>query len=119
MTKDEMQAMVRYGAEKIFSASSGDGITDEDIEALIAKGVKATEELNTKMAKYTDQALKFQLDGGGDQKDVYEFEDEEEETGDFLDPETLKVRVQKRDTYQTRDGIARRRNLASAAWIRA
>jgi len=91
MTKDEMQAMVRYGAEKIFSASSGDGITDEDIEALIAKGVKATEELNTKMAKYTDQALKFQLDGGGDQKDVYEFEDEEEDTGDFLDPETLKV----------------------------
>ena len=39
---------VRYGAERVFS-SEATNITDEDVDALIAKGEAATKELNDKL----------------------------------------------------------------------
>ena len=50
-------------------------ITDEDIDAIIQKGVRSTEELNAKMKDFTENAMKFTLDGGI----AYEFKDGEEE----------------------------------------
>lgn len=50
-------------------------ITDEDIDAIIQKGVRSTEELNAKMKDFTENAMKFTLDGGI----AYEYKDDEEE----------------------------------------
>jgi hypothetical protein len=64
-------------------------VTDEDIDTLLAKGEEATKDMNAKMSQYTNQALQFQMDGGGA---LDEYAEPEEETGaDFMDPETLKV----------------------------
>lgn len=61
MNKDELLQMVRFGAEMVFS--SGDStITDEDIDRIIAKGEEATAELDAKMKKFTEDAIKFKMD---------------------------------------------------------
>lgn len=74
VNKDELLQMVRYGAEKVFS--SGDStITDEDIDRIIAKGEEATAELDQKMKKFTDDAIKFKMD---DTAGLYDFDDQEE-----------------------------------------
>ena len=49
-------------------------ITEEDIDAIIQKGQRATEELNEKMKQYTENAMKFTMDGGI----AYEYKDEED-----------------------------------------
>lgn len=53
--------MVRFGAERVFN-SNNSTITDEDIYDIIAKGEKATAELNAKMKKFTEDAIKFKMD---------------------------------------------------------
>jgi hypothetical protein len=61
VNKDELLQMVRFGAEMVFS--SGDStITDEDIDRIIAKGEEATAELDAKMKKFTEDAIKFKMD---------------------------------------------------------
>ena len=54
---------VRYGAERVFS-SEASNITEEDVDALIAKGEAATKELNDKLQNFSDNAMKFTMDGG-------------------------------------------------------
>lgn len=54
---------VRYGAERVF-ASEASNITDEDVDALIAKGEAATKELNDKLQAFTNDAMRFTMDGG-------------------------------------------------------
>lgn len=39
-------------------------LTDADIDAIIRKGEKDTNELNAKMQEFTENAMKFTLDGG-------------------------------------------------------
>ncbi len=63
VNKEDLLNMVRYGAEKIFQ-SEASNITAEDIEALIAKGEQATKELNDKMQAFSENAMKFTMDGG-------------------------------------------------------
>lgn len=60
-------------------------ITDEDIDAIIQKGVRSTEELNAKMKDFTENAMKFTMDGGI----AYDFKDQEEEEGDQTDYKSL------------------------------
>jgi len=74
-SKDELQQMVRFGADKIFNSASST-ITDEDVDSIIARGEEATKALNEKMSQYTDNAMKFSLDGGGN--NMYDYEDEVE-----------------------------------------
>jgi SWI/SNF-related matrix-associated actin-dependent regulator of chromatin subfamily A member 5 len=50
-----------------------------DIEAILTKGEKDTKALNEKMQQFTDNAMKFTMDGGIE--NVYDFKDEEEEVG--------------------------------------
>ncbi|KAK4477886.1 hypothetical protein RD792_017151 [Penstemon davidsonii] len=75
VNKDELLQMVRFGAEMVFS-SKDSTITDEDIDRIIAKGEEATAELDAKMKKFTEDAIKFKMD---DTADLYDFDDE---TGD-------------------------------------
>ncbi|KAA8529014.1 hypothetical protein F0562_033498 [Nyssa sinensis] len=73
--KDELLQMVRFSAEMVFS-SNDSTITDEDIDRIIAKGEEATAELDGKMKKFTEDAIKFKMD---DTADLYDFDDEKDE----------------------------------------
>uniref|UniRef100_A0A5B6YW13 Putative chromatin-remodeling complex ATPase chain isoform X1 n=1 Tax=Davidia involucrata TaxID=16924 RepID=A0A5B6YW13_DAVIN len=79
VNKDELLQMVRFGAEMVFS-SKDSTITDEDIDRIIAKGEEATAELDAKMKKFTEDAIKFKMD---DTADLYDFDDEKDENKDF------------------------------------
>lgn len=61
VNKDELLQMVRFGAEMVFN-SNNSTITDEDIDRIIAKGEEATAELDAKMKKFTEDAIKFKMD---------------------------------------------------------
>ncbi|GFP81923.1 putative chromatin-remodeling complex ATPase chain [Phtheirospermum japonicum] len=76
VNKDELLQMVRFGAEMVFS-SKDSTITDEDIDRIIAKGEEATAELDAKMKKFTEDAIKFKMD---DSADLYDFDDEKDES---------------------------------------
>ncbi|CAI9765888.1 unnamed protein product [Fraxinus pennsylvanica] len=75
VNKDELLQMVRFGAEMVFSCKDST-ITDEDIDRIIAKGEEATAELDAKMKKFTEDAIKFKMD---DTADLYDFDDEKDE----------------------------------------
>ncbi|XP_038704299.1 ISWI chromatin-remodeling complex ATPase CHR11 isoform X2 [Tripterygium wilfordii] len=75
VNKDELLQMVRFGAEMVFS-SKDDTITDEDIDRIIAKGEETTAELDAKMKKFTEDAIKFKMD---DTAELYDFDDEKDE----------------------------------------
>ncbi|KAH6832958.1 chromatin-remodeling protein 11 [Perilla frutescens var. hirtella] len=75
VNKDELLQMVRFGAEMVFS-SKDSTITDEDIDRIIAKGEETTAELDAKMKKFTEDAIKFKMD---DNADLYDFGDEKDE----------------------------------------
>jgi SWI/SNF-related matrix-associated actin-dependent regulator of chromatin subfamily A member 5 len=62
VNKEDLLQMVRYGAEMVFSSEAA-SLTDEDIDAIIKKGERATEDLNQKMQQFADGAMKFTLDG--------------------------------------------------------
>ncbi|XP_068660734.1 ISWI chromatin-remodeling complex ATPase CHR11-like [Aristolochia californica] len=73
VNKDELLQMVRFGAEMVFS-SKDSTITDEDIDRIIAKGEEATAELDAKMKKFTEDAIKFKMD---DTAELYDFDDDD------------------------------------------
>ncbi|XP_008458482.2 ISWI chromatin-remodeling complex ATPase CHR11 isoform X2 [Cucumis melo] len=75
VNKDELLQMVRFGAEMVFS-SKDSTITDEDIDRIIAKGEAATAELDAKMKKFTEDAIKFKMD---ETAELYDFDDEKDE----------------------------------------
>ncbi|KAG6508577.1 hypothetical protein ZIOFF_033951 [Zingiber officinale] len=75
VNKDELLQMVRFGAEMVFS-SKDSTITDEDIDRIIAKGEEMTAELDVKMKKFTEDAIKFKMD---DTADLYDFGDEKDD----------------------------------------
>jgi hypothetical protein len=71
VNKDELLQMVRFGAEMVFS-SKDSTITDEDIDRIIAKGEEATAELDAKMKRFTEDAIKFKMDDSEcDNYDLY------------------------------------------------
>ncbi|KAL3157174.1 hypothetical protein ABBQ38_001414 [Trebouxia sp. C0009 RCD-2024] len=74
VNKDDLLSMVRYGAEMVFSGGGGT-ITDEDIDAIIAKGERETNELNNKLAQFSENAMKFTMDGG---LSAYDYKAEED-----------------------------------------
>ncbi|XP_008776232.1 ISWI chromatin-remodeling complex ATPase CHR11-like [Phoenix dactylifera] len=76
VNKDELLQMVRFGAEMVFS-SKDSTITDEDIDRIIAKGEETTAELDAKMKKFTEDAIKFKMD---DTADLYDFDDEKDDS---------------------------------------
>lgn len=75
VNKDDLLNMVRYGAEMVFS-SEASKITEADIDAIIQKGERSTAELNEKLQSFTENAMKFTMDGG---MNVYEYEEEKKE----------------------------------------
>lgn len=74
VNKDDLLNMVRYGAELVFSSEAAN-ITEEDIDNIIAKGEAATKELNDKLQNFTENAMKFTMDGG---INAYDYEEQKE-----------------------------------------
>ena len=65
LSRDELLAAVRFGADKIFK-SKDSSITDDDIELILEAGIKKTQELNEKLVNAEKgDLLDFKLDGGG------------------------------------------------------
>ncbi len=56
-----------------------------DIDAIIKKGERDTADLNQKMTQFTENAMKFTMDGGM----VYDFKDEEEAGADMAELKAL------------------------------
>jgi SWI/SNF-related matrix-associated actin-dependent regulator of chromatin subfamily A member 5 len=69
-SKDELLTMIQHGAEKVFqsngalgTASTADGLTDDDIDAIFKRGEERTAELNAKYEKLgLDDLQKFTSD---------------------------------------------------------
>jgi len=74
--KNELMQMVKFGADQIISGKKG-SYTDEDIDALIAKGEKRTDELQANIKKDAQHNLaSFTLLGdleGKEAKDTFDF----------------------------------------------
>ena len=71
LSKDELLGMIKFGADQIFSGTGGT-ITDEDIDAILARGQHKTDEINAKLKTNVQRRLlDFSLDGGGS---LYSFE---------------------------------------------
>lgn len=72
LSKNEMLSMIRFGADKIFRSTNA-GMTDEDIDALIARGQVKTDALSAKLQENArNNLLTFTLDG--DEGNMYMFE---------------------------------------------
>ncbi|CAG2173648.1 unnamed protein product [Oppiella nova] len=73
--KDEMLGMIRHGADHIF-ASKDSEITDEDIDVILEKGEKKTEQIKQKLEAMGESSLRnFTIDAG--ESSVYKFEGED------------------------------------------
>ncbi|KAG1702602.1 hypothetical protein DVH05_009551 [Phytophthora capsici] len=79
LSKDELMTMVRFGADEIFNAR-GSMITDDDIDAILARGEERTEAMKGKIAADMQHNLaNFSLSGDNGNASVsslYEFEGE-------------------------------------------
>jgi len=65
LSKSDMLDMIRFGADEVFRTTEST-ITDEDIDAILAKGEARTEEMNQKLQAHDKgDLLDFKLDGGG------------------------------------------------------
>lgn len=75
LAKEEMLSMIRHGANHIFASKDSD-ITDEDIDAILEKGEKKTEEIRQKLEKLGEGSLRnFTLDTND--YSVYQFQGED------------------------------------------
>ncbi|KAL7999500.1 putative SANT/Myb domain, Homeobox-like domain superfamily, High mobility group box [Plasmopara halstedii] len=79
LTKNDMLEMIRFGADQVFRTTDST-ITDEDIDAILAKGEQRTEEMKQKMQVHDKgDLLDFKLDGGGCQNhDGIDYSNEKE-----------------------------------------
>ncbi|CAI5731954.1 unnamed protein product [Hyaloperonospora brassicae] len=91
LSKDELMTMVRFGADEIFNAR-GSMITDDDIDAILARGEERTESMKGKIAADMQHNLaNFSLsgdNGNANASSLYEFEGEvflkDSNSGDVL-----------------------------------
>lgn len=75
--KDEVLNMIRHGASHVF-ASKDSEITEEDIDAILAKGEKKTEEIKDRMDKLGEGSLQsLSFDTQEQRGSVYKFEGED------------------------------------------
>jgi SWI/SNF-related matrix-associated actin-dependent regulator of chromatin subfamily A member 5 len=69
LSKNDLMDALRFGAEKVFRANDDGGVTDEDIDMILDRGKKKTEEMMSKLNSKLEDAekgdmLDFKLDGG-------------------------------------------------------
>jgi hypothetical protein len=76
--KDELLAMIRFGADAVFRKQEGQGVTDEDIDAIIARGEEKTNQSRAALKEQENRLLQLKLDGRLDGAEehtsVYQYE---------------------------------------------
>lgn len=79
LSKNDMLEMIRFGADQVFRTTDST-ITDEDIDAILAKGEQRTEEMKEKLQAHDKgDMLDFKLDGGSIQNyDGVDYSNEKE-----------------------------------------
>ncbi|KAF0748413.1 hypothetical protein AaE_007355, partial [Aphanomyces astaci] len=98
--KDELMTMVRFGADEIFNAK-GSMITEDDIDAILAKGEERTEGMKAKINDDMQHNLKnFSLSSVSS---LYEFEGEKfakdaAEAGGVMPPTFIALPARQRKT---------------------
>lgn len=118
--KDELMHMVRFGADQILSGKGGT-YTDEDIDALIAKGDARTEEMQAKLQKDAKHDLaSFSLLGDDGGPDTFSFggenyRDKNKNAGNFIN---LPQRERKRN-YDVNEYFRDAMNAGGSSGIRA
>uniref|UniRef100_A0A7S3EZ92 SANT domain-containing protein n=1 Tax=Haptolina ericina TaxID=156174 RepID=A0A7S3EZ92_9EUKA len=70
LSKEEMLSMIRFGADAVFNSKGG--VTDEDIDVLIARGEERSKADNARFKEHANSLANFSL--GGEEKSLYEFE---------------------------------------------
>ncbi len=104
LDKEQMLAMIRYGANYVFSSSSNNDISDKDIDEVLREGERRTEEARRKLDEMGESALRhftFDNDDSDRQKSdavisMYNFEGQDwrklhdggqnDPTIDWIDP---------------------------------
>jgi len=118
--KDELMHMVRFGADQIISGKGG-SYTDEDIDALIAKGEERTSEMQAKLqtdAKHDLASFSLLGDDGG--PDTFSFggenyRDKNKSAGNFIN---LPQRERKRN-YDVNEYFRDAMNTGGSSGMRA
>jgi SWI/SNF-related matrix-associated actin-dependent regulator of chromatin subfamily A member 5 len=121
LDKDDLMKMVRFGADQILSKTGGT-YTDEDIDALIAKGEEKTSEINAKLNTDAKHDLSnFSLiadDDGG--RDTFAFggknyRDADKNVGNFIN---LPQRQRKRN-YDVNEYYRETMNAGASSGMKA
>lgn len=117
LQKDEMLAMIQYGADTVFRQTHEDDMTDEDIDALLRTGEEKTEEMTKKiddsLPKDADSLMQFKLDGGSSQ--VFEGVDYSKEAN-RKKAEAEKLQKLKEFVTDLSDAMGRRQRRAVATY---
>jgi len=72
LNKDEMLSMIRFGADAVFHSKDTSSVSEQDIDALIARGEERTNADNAKFQQTNNNLANFAL--GGEEKSLYEYE---------------------------------------------
>lgn len=78
LSKDEMLAMIRFGADAVFSAK-GTEPTDEDIEQLLMRGEERTKADAERLRQTSNSLANFTLDG--QERSLYEYDGQDWSAG--------------------------------------
>jgi SWI/SNF-related matrix-associated actin-dependent regulator of chromatin subfamily A member 5 len=106
LEKDELMRMVKFGADEILSGTGGT-YTDEDIDALIARGEERTSAMQAKIQTDAQHNLaSFSLVGDDGERDTFQFGDEnfresdKRDTGAFINlPQRERKRIYDIDAF--------------------
>jgi SWI/SNF-related matrix-associated actin-dependent regulator of chromatin subfamily A member 5 len=79
LSKDEINAMIKFGADEIFKADNVSAITDADVDAILKIGEERTKEFSNKIKSDMAHTLSsFKLETlPNDEKSIYDYEGEQ------------------------------------------
>jgi len=108
LTKDEVLSMIRFGADAVFH-SKGTDPSDEDIDALLARGEERTRQDNARFKSTSNSLANFSL--GGEEKSLYEYDGHDWSTVDGKAKGQWSLSLPKRSTKQNYDENEYYRNM--------
>lgn len=88
MDKQELRDLLQFGAKEIFKSETLE-FKDEDIEELLRRGERKTQEVDERIGKYMNQNQERLLDLGFKCTNIYEFEGDDYQKKKQLDKEIL------------------------------
>jgi SWI/SNF-related matrix-associated actin-dependent regulator of chromatin subfamily A member 5 len=109
VSKEEIMAAIKFGADTVFRSENSD-ITDDDIDAILARGAEKTKEMASKLEVHQKgDLLDFSFDGGMNYQSMDGVDYSDKEFRDHLklmSAETMGKRERKQTTIMTQDATA-------------